>query len=343
MRFDLNDDQREIRDTARALLERRSPPDRVREAAEARSEDESLWAEVAELGWPGIAVPESEGGLGLGLVELCVMLEEVGAVLAPIPLLTSACAAQVIARGGSGAQRERWLPSLVDGSAKAGIGMADGQGPAAWAAGCVGADLAVILDGDGARLVEASEMDLAVFEAIDPLRSYGTTAAPGERLPGDVERGRQEAVVAVAAELLGVARRALEMSVSYAKERRQFGAPVGSFQAVAHRCAEMLLAVESARSAVYSAAWAAEGDPPRLAEAAALAKLLASEAAVEVTGASIQVHGGIGFTWEADIHWWYKRAQLDAQLLGGSGVHRRDLGALLAERFRSDSPTRANG
>ena len=127
---------------------------------------------------------------------------------------------------------------------------------------------------------------------------------------------------AVAAELVGICQRALDMTLEYVKERRQFGVPVGAFQAVGHRCAQMLLHTESARSAAYFAAWAADAAPARLAEAAGLARVAAGEAGREVTASAIQAHGGIGFTWEADVHWLYKRAQLDAALLGGASAAR---------------------
>jgi alkylation response protein AidB-like acyl-CoA dehydrogenase len=140
------------------------------------------------------------------------------------------------------------------------------------------------------------------------------------------------ALVAVAAELVGVCDRALEMTVAYVKDRRQFGTPVGAYQAVSHRCAQMLLDTESARAAVSFAAWAADADPERLGEAAAMAKAAASDAGREVTAAAIQLHGGIGFTWEADVHWLYKRAQLDAVLLGGASAHRARLARIAAAR-----------
>lgn len=330
MDFDLNEDQREIRDTARSLLAQRSPASRVREAAESRTEDEALWTELCELGWPGIAIPEQHGGQGLGLVELCVVLEEQGAALAPTPLLPSLCAAQVILRAGSAAQRERWLPALANGTARGAIGCSAGERDPVVAGG-PGADVIVVVDDDGARLLEGGAATATPLPTIDPLRAYATVTGPGEPLVGDARRGRQEAAVAVAAELLGVCHRALDDTLAFVKERRQFGVPVGSFQAVGHRCAEMLLHTESARSAVYFAAWAADAAPERLAEASALAKYVASEAVIEVTGSAIQAHGGIGFTWEADVHWWYKRAQLSAQLLGGAAEHRALLGELLAE------------
>ena len=137
----------------------------------------------------------------------------------------------------------------------------------------------------------------------------------------------------MSAELVGVAQRALDMTVAYVKERRQFDTPVGAFQAVSHRCAQMLKDVEGARSATYFAAWAADADPRRLPEAAALAKAAASDGAREATASAIQAHGGVGFTWEADVHWLYKRAQLDAALLGGAGTHRARLARIVADRI----------
>jgi alkylation response protein AidB-like acyl-CoA dehydrogenase len=151
----------------------------------------------------------------------------------------------------------------------------------------------------------------------------------GEELgPGAAER----VFSALAAEVLGVCQRALDMTIEYVKDRKQFGVPVGSFQAVGHRCAQMLLSTESIRSAAYFAAWAAEADPDRLAEAAALAGASAADGGREVTGSAIQAHGGIGFTWEADVHWLFKRAQLDALLLGGSRRHRARLAQLAGQR-----------
>jgi alkylation response protein AidB-like acyl-CoA dehydrogenase len=135
--------------------------------------------------------------------------------------------------------------------------------------------------------------------------------------------------------LVGVSQRALEMTLEFVKDRKQFGVPVGSFQAVSHRCAQMLLQTESQRSATYYAAWAAEADPERLPEAAALAAAAAADGGREVTASAIQAHGGIGFTWEADVHWLYKRAQLDTSLLGGAKRHRAALAQVGASRVRT--------
>lgn len=336
MHFDLTDEQGEIRSTARALLEQRSSPARVREAAESGRHDDALWRELCELGWAGISIPSEEGGQGLGLVELCIAAEELGAALAPTPFLASVCAAQMILRAGTDAQRERWLPELASGQARGAVAWEDRDGDPL-VVDAAGSDVIVVAGDEGARLLETASCNVVPTATFDPLRPYATVTGPDEELPGDVERGNEESAVVIAAELLGVARRALEVTVDYVKERHQFGVPIGSFQAVSHRCADMLFATESARSAVYYAAWAADAAPELRTEACALAKFIASDAAVEVTSSAIQAHGGIGFTWEADIHWWYKRAQLAAQLNGSASLHRERLGRLIAEQALAQS------
>lgn len=333
MHFDFTDEQRSIREAARGLLEQRSPVGRLSEAAEARADDDALWREQCELGWAGIGIPEELGGQGLGLVELCIILEELGATLSPTPLLPTACATRVVLHGGSDSQQDRWLPDLATGTARGGIGLlSDGE---AIVAGAAGARIATLVSDRRGVLLDMECVSMEPIETIDQLRSYGRVDARGGELPGDVARGLDEATVCVAAELLGVARHCLDATVEYVKQRKQFGVPVGSFQAVAHKCAEMLHHVESARAAVYHAAWAANAAPGALAEAAAMAKYIASASAVAVTGAAIQAHGGVGFTWEGNLHWWFKRAQLDAQLLGNASSHRSRIGDLIADRARN--------
>ena len=321
MYFDLTEDQKEIKRVAHELLGERSPMARVREAAEAGEYRPQLWHEIIELGWPGIAVAEEHGGQGLGAVELAVLAEELGYACAATPFLSSAVVAAVIQACGSEQQRERWLPGLVSGELTAGVGASD------LAADVVGAAVAVVLDGDEARLLVSPEAE--AITTIDSTRRYGSVSGSGEPLaPGAADRVR----AALAAEVVGLSQRALDMTLAYVKERKQFGIPVGAFQAVAHRCAQMLLHTESARSTAYFAAWAADADPERLPEAAALAAAAAAEGGREVTASAIQAHGGIGFTWEADVHWLYKRAQLDTALLGGAGRHRQTLARILAAR-----------
>jgi alkylation response protein AidB-like acyl-CoA dehydrogenase len=249
-------------------------------------------------------------------------------------------AAAVIEHGGSEEQRERWLPGLASGKACGALGTAlDGVGE--FVVGGTEAEVIVLIDEEGrARAFAAADGELAALESIDPTRSAARvrTPADAEELPGDVAGGLERALVAVSAELVGVCERALEMTVAYVKERKQFGVPVGAFQAVSHRCAQMLLDTERARSATAFAAWTAGADPERLPEAAAMAKASASQAGREVTASAIQAHGGIGFTWEADVHWLYKRAQIDAAMLGGASRQRARLAAILAERAVTAAP-----
>jgi alkylation response protein AidB-like acyl-CoA dehydrogenase len=324
MDFDLTEDQREIKSVAHELLAARSPIARVREAAEATRYDDGLWKEIVELGWPGIAVAEAFGGQDLGMVELTVLLEELGYACASTPLLSTAVVAAMIQAAGSDEQRKRWLPGLVAGELSAGLGspelILDGHG----------ADVLVLIDGDGASVVPAGGAEELV--TIDPTRRYA-------RLSGDVAGGEPlgdgaaaRARVAVAAEVTGLCQRALDMTLEYVKDRKQFGVAVGSFQAVSHRCAQMLLHTESARSTTYFASWTADAEPDRLAEGAALAAAAAATAGREVAASAIQAHGGIGFTWEADVHWLYKRAELDRALLGGPGRHLAALARVAAER-----------
>jgi alkylation response protein AidB-like acyl-CoA dehydrogenase len=324
--FDLTDDQKEIKRVARELLADRSPFTKVREAAEAAEYDARLWRELIELGWPGIAVAEEHGGQGLGAVELAVLLEELGYACAATPFLSTAVAAAVIQSAGTTPQQSRWLPGLVSGEVTAGIGTAE------LAADAAGAAVAVLIDNGDAVLIEAPDAEPLV--SIDSTRRFGMLRGDGEPL---ASRAAHQIDGAVAAEVVGICQRALDMTLEYVKDRKQFGVPVGSFQAVSHRCAQMLLHTESARSTAYYAAWAADADPDLLPEAAALAAAAAADGGREVTASAIQAHGGIGFTWEADVHWLYKRAQLDTAMLGGSRRHREALARSAASRVAASA------
>ena len=327
MNFDFSDDQQDIKRTARDLLGKRSTFEKVREAAEARRYDDALWNELRDLGWPGIAIAEEHGGQGLGVVELAILLEELGYACAATPLLGSAMAGLAIQAAGSEGQRARWLPGLASGEVVGGAGtpelVADGGE----------AGVFVLVEDGAARVVARDDADVEVLETIDPTRSYARVSGDGEPLAGDAEAAIDRATVAIAAELVGISQRALEMTLDYVKERKQFDTPVGAYQAVSHRCAAMLLHTEGARSATYFAAWAADAEPARLPEAASMAKVASADGGRETTASAIQAHGGIGFTWEADVHWLYKRAQVDARLLGGAGAHRARLTRLVAERL----------
>ena len=337
MRFTLSDDQQEIQRTARDLLASRSTVAKVREHAEAGRYDDALWKELCELGWPGIALAEEAGGQGLGMVELCVLLEELGYACAATPLLGSVLAGLAIQQAGSDAQRERWLGGLASGEARGALGLVR-DGAAELVPDAAGADVVVLVEaGAGsATLVEGDAVE--PVEAIDATRRYGRVATGGEALEGDAEAALDRALVAISAELVGVSQRALDMTLDYVKERKQFGVPVGTFQAVQHKAAQMLLDAEGGRSATYFAAWTADAEPDRLPVAAAMAKAWTSEGARNATAGAIQLHGGIGFTWEADVHWWFKRAQLGAHYLGGTSTHRARITELVAAERAQPSP-----
>jgi alkylation response protein AidB-like acyl-CoA dehydrogenase len=323
MDFDLTEDQKEIKRVAHELLASRSPWAKVREAAESARYDDVLWRELVELGWPGIAVAEDHSGQGLGMIELAVLAEELGYACAATRFLSTGAVAAALQVAGSDEQRATWVAGLTTGELSAGFGTRE------LAADAAGADVVVLLDGDEAELVARPATE--PFNAIDSTRRYATVAgSPSGEALGAGAAGRIRTVLA--AEVLGLCQRALEMTLEYVKDRKQFGVPVGSFQAVAHRCAQMLLHTESVRSATYFAAWAADADPERFPEAAALAAAAAAEAGREVTASAIQAHGGIGFTWEADVHWLYKRAQMDTALLGGAHLHRAALARWAAQR-----------
>jgi alkylation response protein AidB-like acyl-CoA dehydrogenase len=332
MNFDFSEDQHEIKRTARDMLAQRSALSKVREAAEGQAYDDGLWKELVELGWPGIAVAEEHGGQGLGAVELAILCEELGYALAASPFLSTVLAAEAIGAGGSPEQQQTWLPGLASGEITGALGSVNGL------VGDADAAAVIVLIGDdgGPRVLPRADADVTPVDGIDPTRRAARVAGDGAPLGGsDPQAGIDRATVAVAAELVGVGQRALEMTLAYVKDRRQFDTPVGAYQAVAHKCAQMLKDTEGARSATYYAAWAADAgdDGPGLAEPASLAKSAASDGIRDVTANAIQAHGGIGFTWEADVHWFYKRAQVDAALLGGSGVHRKRLAALVGARL----------
>jgi alkylation response protein AidB-like acyl-CoA dehydrogenase len=329
MDFDFNDEQREIKSTAHEFIASRFKPEKVRELAESDSPyDDALWKQMCELGWPGIAIAEEHGGQGLGVVELVILQEELGYGLAPSPMISNAAAGAVIERAGSDEQKSSWLPGIASGEERGAAAFTADEEPVVGAAD--GASVLVLsAPPDGARILAPDDVSLERLDLIDTTRAYYRASADGgDDLPGDVTAAYDVPVVALAAELVGVAQRALDMAVDYAKERQQFERPIGAYQAVSHRLADMLWEVEEARSLTYYAAWAADAQPESLPLAASMAKARASDAANMVTHNAIQVFGGIGFTWEHDIHFFLKRARVSYQLLGTPRQHRERVAEL---------------
>ena len=350
MYFDLTDEQQAIKSTANGFLASRFKSERIREIAASESGfDEAGWKEMAELGWAGLALPEEWGGQGLGTVELAVLFEEMGYALAPSPLLSNTIAGLALAAGASDEQKERWLRPLAEGELRGTPALIDADGPAepmsfSMEAGDTlsgektlvldagSADFFLVATADGGRHVVEKGADgvtVTAEESIDPTRRLFSVRLDGVRpeatLPGSGEDYHpvfHRACVALAAESTGIAQRTMEMAVEYAKDRQQFGRPIGAYQAVSHRCAQMLLETENARSLVYGAAWAADAEPESLPLAASIAKAYASDAGWRVPDAAIQVHGGIGFTWEHDLHFFLKRGKQNAAMFGDARWHR---------------------
>jgi alkylation response protein AidB-like acyl-CoA dehydrogenase len=350
MNFELSDDQQAIKRTAKEFLAARYKPETVRALAEGEDgASAEQWRELAELGWPGVIVPESDGGLGLGAVELVVIQEEMGYALAPSPLFSTLAAALLLVAAGTDAQRERWLGPMASGEARGSVAVWDAAG--GWSPDhseveltdgtltatkvavpdAVGTDFLILAGADGGHfLVEsgADGVEITPERALDPTRKLFTVTldhVPAEALGSDPQRVRHAystIVTALAAENVGVAQRAMEMAVTYAQDRKQFDRPIGSYQAVSHRCAQMLLEVEGARSLSYWAGWALDNEPETAGRAASMAKSYAGDAGFRVTASALQVHGGIGFTWEHDLHFFLKRAKANAHAFGDARWHR---------------------
>jgi alkylation response protein AidB-like acyl-CoA dehydrogenase len=337
MDFELSEDQRALGQAARDLLDDAAAVDRVRAALGAPAGyDETLWKQIGEQGWLAIGVPEDAGGLGLGFVEVAVLAEEIGRHVAPAPFVSTALAISALTAGGEagGTAAGEWLERLVAGNA---------VGCVAWGGGLVidapAADIAICVDDDRVRGVPLPERPSAE-PAMDQTRSVGWLDAPpdsGFEL-GGVELARlllDRGAAAYSATLLGSSQRMLEVSVEYAQVREQFGRPIGSFQALKHRLADMLVDVEGMRSAAYYAAWAVGADAADRGLAASTAKAWCSAASDRVMSSALQVHGGIGFTWEHDLHLFLKRAHVDRTAFGTAAFHRERIARLLRERIEA--------
>jgi alkylation response protein AidB-like acyl-CoA dehydrogenase len=353
--FDFSPDQRSLREQARKFLAEHASSARVRRILEgAAPYDTELWREMAEMGWMGTAIPEIHGGAGFGYLELCVLAEELGRSLAPTPFSSTIyLASEALLLAGSAAQKKKWLPRIAQGQAIGCFALAEGAQvatPGNLAARADGgrvsgtkipvadgdvADFAVVVAGEGNRaraglfLVDLSGPGVTrtPVATVDPTRSHarlvfdGATAEPLGASGGGwplVDRLLDRAAVLVAFEQLGGAQAALDMAREYALGRFAFGRQIASFQAIKHKLADMYVAVELARSNAYYGAWALSKDAPELPVAAATARVAASEAYYHAAKENIQVHGGMGFTWEFDCHLHYRRAKLTGLMLGSA-------------------------
>jgi alkylation response protein AidB-like acyl-CoA dehydrogenase len=354
--FDLNDEQQMLQAAARDFLASRLNSEKIRALAE--SEDAfsaDLWREMSDLNWPGLMISAQYGGQELGTVELAVLMEQLGYALVPGPILSATLAGLALDTAGTDEQKERYLEPLAMGEKRGTLALLDAgagwtpeditlepersnggytlNGEKLFVLDAATADLLFVgAKGDRLFIVERDAPGVAITPTptIDGTRKQYAVKLEGVKVAEDAVFGgdgalapaRDRAYTALAAELTGVAQRTMEMAVQYAKERKQFDRPIGAYQAVSHRCAQMLLETEGARSTTYYAAWAADNEPDKAPLAASMAKAYASDAGPRVAGSSLQVHGGIGFTWEHDLHLWFKRANADAAMLGDAHWHR---------------------
>ncbi len=348
MDFDFSEAQYELRDEARRFLERECPPAVVRELVEDPSGwSKDLWKQMADLGWMGLPFPEEYGGLGQSFLDLTLVLGELGRTLAPVPYLSSVVlAGQAVVHHGSEEQRRRLLPRISSGDRVAAVVLPDGEGPVVRSEPDLAGERTAVLDAPLADLlVVAAEgpdgpcwfvveegFDVVPQIAFDRTRPLGTVAlagVPGERLerPG-LQPALRIGVAAVCAEMVGVAERILEMTVAHAKVREQFGRPIGSFQAIKHKCAEMAMGLEASRAAAMYACWAVAADAEDADEAVSVAKSYCSDALGHLAEEAVQVHGGIAYTWEHDMHLYLRRMKSLEALMGDAAFHRERLARL---------------
>lgn len=345
MNFDFSDDAKSMRESARRFLDANAGPAVARKAMNGdESIGPALWKQVVELGWTAARVPEAHGGVGLGAEEACVLAEEAGRSLVPVPLTSTLAVTEALILAGTPEQQAKWLPGIADGSV---IGcVAWGEGNAASPTGAamapsggtlsgvkvpvadaLGARLAVVV-AKGAGGAQMYLVDLAgpgvtvePVETLDLVRKSGRitlAGAPAEAL-GDAaayDEWLNRAAVLAAFEAIGTANAAMDMTVAYAKDRVAFGQRIGRYQGVKHKCADMYIKLELARAHALHGAWAMSADAAELRQAAAAARVASLDALSYCAEENVQLHGGIGYTWESDCQFYYRRNRQLAAALG---------------------------
>ena len=329
MDFEFSDEQEQLRSTARSVLSQFCSTERIRLAiASPNPNDWDLWTQMRGLGWLALSSAFPLDGAGTGFVEASVLLEEIGRTLAPVPYLPTLLAISALERAG-----ELGLVDELSSGRKVGAAVWQGQ----LGVGAPDADLVVRATDEGVLLLDA--VSVSAEPAMDLTRRVGWVPEGGRSIGGtaDAEDLVDRAAVGTSAMLLGGAARVLEMTTAYAMDRRQFDRPIGSFQAVKHHCADMLVDLEAMRSVLYWAAWCVDVGHPDSSLAASSAKAWCSQAGPRVISTGLQVHGGIGFTWDHDLHLYLKRANLDQVTFGGSRFHQDRAAGFLKERIRTDN------
>lgn len=331
MDFSFTPDQDALRASAREVLAKEAGPASYRAVMDGPTgTDDELWRTIAALGWTGIAIDEAQEGLGLGLIELVILQEELGRALAPVPFFSTVCRAAVLAEAVGGDPANAFLAQIASGSVRATVVTGEGLVPDAHIA-----DRFLVVDGGAVHVVDAAKVTSTTRDSVDLTRRMSEVIVDlnGATRLGDLgdalERARDRAAVLLAAEAVGVCDAVLQASVAYVAEREQFGRKIGSYQAISHRLANMLSLIEIARSHTYHAAWCLEEGTPDASIAAASAKAAASDASRIVTGGGIQVHGGIGFTWEHDMHLYFRRGKFCELFLGSAPEWRERIASLI--------------
>lgn len=336
MRFGFTEDQLLLQSTLRDFLAKECPPAVIRAIwASETGHDAGLWTKLAELGVPGLLVPEANGGLGRDELDLVLLLEEAGraALCGPI-VSTTAIGAPLLAELDTAELRDPWLARAASGHARIAVGLPGAR----FVADAAGADLLLLASGDEIHAVAPDAATLTREPANDPGRrlftvrfppSVATRVASGEAARRALAAAFDRAALAAAAQAIGVADRLVEMACAYARERRQFDTPIGSFQAVKHKFADLVVALEKARASAYFAALTIAEDDERRAIAASAAKVAAADCERMMSKEGIQLHGGIGYTWEHDMHLLVRRAKSSTLLFGSPGEHRARIASLL--------------
>jgi alkylation response protein AidB-like acyl-CoA dehydrogenase len=349
MEFGLSESQEILKDSARKFFAGECPMEQVRRLMETDTAyDEKLWAKLAEQGYTGIIFPEEFGGVGLGQVELILLMEEAGRALLPGPFFSTVPLAGAVINGvASSEHKKKYLEPICKGQARATVAILEAGAswnlaePVTSAAGskitgeklfvtdAAVADFILVVAKDGIYVVraKAAGMTITAMAGMDMTRKIYQIKfkdTPSEKIgsSSQLSRALDIATAALVAEMVGGMQRTLDITVEYAKMRKQFGKPIGMFQAVQHHCADMYLETESSRSAAYYAAWTLEENAPEASTAVSIAKIYASDAGRTVGNRGIQVHGGMGFTWENDVHLFYRRAKASETAFGDAIFHR---------------------
>jgi alkylation response protein AidB-like acyl-CoA dehydrogenase len=366
MQFGLTETQQTLKNTVRKFLAAECPLAEVRKQMETETAfDAALWRKIAEQGWTGIIFPEEYGGFGMGMVEMAATLEEMGRALLPGPFSSTVLlAGSLLEAAGNDSQKQKYLGAICRGEAKATVALLEDS--ASWSPDAVQmkaagltlngrklfvpdaavADFIIVvarMDGDLALfLVPSNARGLRVtnLPAMDATRKLYEVAfddvsaellAQGSHARAALDRALDIATVGLVAEMTGGMQRLLETTVEYAKTRKQFGRAIGEFQAVQHQCADMLVYTESSRSAAYYAAYAIQEGIPEARLAVSVAKAYASDAYREVGNRAIQIHGGMGFTWENDAHLFYRRAKASELSYGDAAFHRERIAKIVID------------